>query len=183
MPTSKAKSLLVIGLVSSISIGVLAKDLPSEYVDKEGNITLPIDFRTSTIHLGSWFVPTGDASGFHGVYTNQGTIEHYRKYGKFPDGAVIIKELRASNSEDYTTGKNVSHETGNLKQWFVMVKDSKKHFSNNPVWGDGWGWALFKPDNPTKNVATDYKVDCLGCHIPAKDKDWIYTEGYPVFQK
>lgn len=70
MPTSKAKSLLVIGLVSSISIGVLAKDLPSEYVDKEGNITLPIDFRTSTIHLGSWFVPTGDASGFHGVYTN-----------------------------------------------------------------------------------------------------------------
>ncbi|EEX66171.1 cytochrome P460 family protein [Vibrio metoecus] len=180
MPTHTLKSLLTICFASSLSIGALAEDLPSEFVDKEGNITLPSDFRTSTTHLGSWFVPAGEASGFHGVYANQGTIEYFRKHGKFPDGAVIIKELRASNSGNYTTGSGVSHETGNLKQWFVMVKDSKERFSNNPVWGDGWGWALFKTENPTKNVATNYKTDCMGCHLPAKDKDWIYTEGYPV---
>ncbi|PAR45118.1 hypothetical protein CGT94_18590 [Vibrio metoecus] len=39
---------------------------------------------------------------------------------------------------------------------------------------------MFKTENPTKNVATNYKTDCMGCHLPAKDKDWIYTEGYPV---
>lgn len=46
--------------------------------------------------------------------------------------------------------------------------------------GDGWGWALYKPDNKTKNVATDYKTDCLSCHVLVKDKDWIYTEAYPT---
>jgi hypothetical protein len=29
-------------------------------------------------------------------------------------------------------------------------------------------------------VATDYKKDCLTCHIPAKADDWIYVKGYPV---
>ena len=80
-------------------------------------------------------------------------------------------------------GKNVSYANDELKQWFVMVKDSKTRFANNPLWGDGWGWALYKPDikeqGTFKNVATNYKTDCIGCHIPAKQNDWIYTEAYP----
>ncbi|MFT6274075.1 MAG: hypothetical protein ACJAZ0_000163 [Halioglobus sp.] len=52
-----------------------------------------------------------------------------------------------------------------------MIKDTQNRFSGNPLWGDGWGWALFKPDQPKLNVATDYKLDCLGCHIPAKQSD------------
>jgi hypothetical protein len=42
---------------------------------------------------------------------------------------------------------------------------------------------LFKPDQPKLNVAADYKADCLGCHIPAKNNDWIYTEAYPILKK
>jgi hypothetical protein len=44
------------------------------------------------------------------------------------------------------------------------------------LWGDGWGWALFKADVPDKQVATDYKKDCLDCHVPAKSTDWIYVK-------
>ena len=131
------------------------------------------------VHLGSWFVPDGDASGFHGVYTEKESIDFFRKTGKFPDGATLVKELRAHQVDDYSTGNGVSHSTS-LKQWFVMIKDTGNRFSNNPVWGDSWGWALFKTDNLTKNSASDYKTDCLGCHIPAKDKDWVYTEAYPL---
>jgi hypothetical protein len=61
-----------------------------------------------------------------------------------------------------------------------MIKDSKNRFASNSLWGDGWGWALFKPGNKTTNAATNYKIDCLGCHIPAKKNDWIYTEAYPT---
>lgn len=183
MSINVIKKAVISSLILGTSLSVLASDLPKEFVDDKGNITLPADFRTSTTHLGSWFVPSGGASGFHGVYTNEGTIEQFRKTGKFPDGAVLIKELRASNTGDYTTGQGVSHETGTLKQWFVMVKDSKNRFSENPLWGDGWGWALFKADAPTKNVATNYKNDCLSCHVPAKDKDWVYTEGYPILSQ
>ena len=28
----------------------------------------------------------------------------------------------------------------------------------------------------------DYRAECLGCHIPAKNTDWIYVEGYEVLR-
>ena len=132
------------------------------------------------VHLGSWFVPEGGASGFHDVYTEKESVLAFRKTGKFPDGATLVKELRASNAGDYSTGPGVSHSTATIKQWFVMIKDTNNRFTDNPLWGNGWGWALFKTDSLDKNSAADYKVDCLGCHVPAKDKDWIYTEAYPI---
>jgi hypothetical protein len=61
-----------------------------------------------------------------------------------------------------------------------MVKDTQARFSDNALWGDGWGWALFKPDDKANNLASNYKVDCLGCHVPAKDTDWVYTSAYPT---
>ena len=79
-----------------------------------------------------------------------------------------------------TTGNDVRYATGEIKQWFVMIKDTHGRFASNPLWGDGWGWALYKPDDRSQNVATNYKTDCLGCHVPVKDKDWVYTEAYPT---
>jgi hypothetical protein len=155
----------------------------SPYVDDKGNIYFPVGFRDSMVHLGSWYVPEGGASGFHGVYTERESVDAFRETGKFPDGAILVKELRASESGDYTTGKGVSHSTSTIKQWFVMVKDTDNRFSDNPVWGDGWGWALFKPDGPGKNLAANYKTDCLGCHVPVKENDWVYTEAYPILTK
>ena len=38
--------------------------------------------------------------------------------------------------------------------WFVMIKDEKGRYPGNPLWGDGWGWALFKTDAPDKQIAT-----------------------------
>lgn len=151
-------------------------------VDEKGGISLPKDFRKNLTHLGSWFVPEGDASGFHDVYTQSSTVEAYRKTGVFPDGAVLVKELRAHKAGNYTTGAGVAHATDGLKQWFVMVKDSTGKFEESPLWGEGWGWGLFKPDAPQKNVATDYKADCLGCHAPAQKTDWVYVEAYPTLR-
>ena len=152
----------------------------SNYVNDEGEISFPSDFGISMAHLGSWYVPDGGASGFHDVYTEKESIVAFRQNGKFPDGATLVKELRASHAGDFTTGAGVKYSTSTIKQWFVMVKDSKNSYKNNPLWGDGWGWALFKPDDTSLNLVKNYKTDCLGCHIPVKQKDWIYTEGYPI---
>jgi hypothetical protein len=168
---------MIVGLTLSPT---MAEEGYSPYVDDEGNISFPTGFRTSMVHLGSWFVPEGGASGFHDVYTERGTVEAYRKTGEFPDGAMLVKELRASSVGSYTTGQGVSYATDGLKQWFVMIKDTKGRFADNPLWGDGWGWALYKPDNRETNVATNYKADCLGCHVPAKENDWVYIEAYPT---
>ena len=175
-----AASVAIAGLSLS---AIAADDGFSPYVDANGNISFPHGFRTSMVHLGSWFVPEGGANGFHDVYTEKESVEAYRKTGHFPDGATIVKELRAANAGTYSTGANVSYATDGLNQWFVMIKDEKGRFEDNPLWGDGWGWALFKPDDWETNVASDYKVDCLGCHVPAKAKDWVYTEAYPTLSK
>lgn len=167
----------VLGL--QLSVASAADDF-SPYVDKKGNISLPDDFRLKMIHLGSWFVAEGGASGFHDVYTEAATAEAYRESGAFPDGATLVKELRAHETGKYTTGDAVSRATDGLKQWFVMIKDSEGRFPDNAVWGDGWGWALFKTTDTGVNAASDYKADCLGCHVPAQETDWIYIEGYPT---
>ena len=151
----------------------------SRYVDEDGSINFPTGFRTSMVHLGSWFVPEGGASGFHDVYTERESVEAYKRTGEFPDGATIVKELRSHESGTFTTGANVSYATTELKQWFVMIKDDKGRFADNPAWGEGWGWALYKPDDPETNVSQDYKTDCLGCHTPAKQDDWVYVDAYP----
>jgi hypothetical protein len=116
------------------------------------------------------------------VYTEAASVEAFRKTGKFPDGATLVKVLRNNRMADYTTGKQVCHATDQVKQWFVMIKDSEGRFGGNSNWGDGWGWALFKTGDTGKNASSDYKKDCLGCHVPAKDKDWVYTEAYPVLR-
>jgi hypothetical protein len=169
----------IVGLMLTPAI---AQEGFSPYVDDAGNISLPSGFRTSMVHLGSWFVPAGDASGFHDVYTEKETVDAYRETGEFPDGATLVKELRASEAGNYTTGAGVNFATDGLKQWFVMIKDAQGRFADNPLWGEGWGWALYKPDNPGENVATNYQIDCMGCHVPAKANDWVYTEAYPTLR-
>ena len=148
------------------------------YVDEKGTIAMPEDFRKDFSHLGSWFVPEGEASGFHDVYAQAEAVDHYRKNGSFPDGAVLVKELRAHDSKAMTTGVPAWANTI-LKQWFVMVKDEKGRFKDNGSWGEGWGWALFQPGKKG-NVSKNFRTDCMGCHVPAKATDWIYVEGYPT---
>ena len=170
-------------LMATIALPSYAEETFSSNVDVGGGISLPEDFRVTMAHLGSWFVPSGGASGFHDVYTERETVSFFRKHGKFPDGATLVKELRVSTSGDYTTGPGVHHATSAVKQWFVMVKDSEGRFADNTVWGDGWGWALFKADSGNVNIASDYKTDCLACHVPAKNTDWVYTTAYPTLSQ
>lgn len=158
-------------------------------VDDAGNISLPRGFRSDWIFLGTWSIADKDvehssaasghgAAGLHNVYTQRGVAEYFRKNGNFPDGAVLIKELLKADTESMTTG-TVSRGV-EVEGWFVMVKDTQGRFDASPLWGDGWGWALFSTDDPGTPVTQNYKTECVGCHIPARDDDWIYLSGYPV---
>lgn len=149
-----------------------------ELVDKEGNIRRPKGVRDAYQSLGTFTVldPKGDE--MHATYASARTAAAYRQTGKFPDGSVLVKEVFGTEHGRLTTGD--AHYAAETKVWFVMIKDEKGRYPTNPLWGNGWGWALFKADAPDKQVATDYKKDCLGCHVPAKSTDWVYVKGYPV---
>jgi hypothetical protein len=149
-----------------------------DLVDKTGNIRKPEAFRDRYRALGTYVVLDPKGNQMHMTYASPGAAETYRKTGKFADGTVLVKEVFGTDHAAMTTGD--AHWASGTKVWFVMIKDEKGRYADNPLWGDGWGWALFKSDAPDKQVATDYKKDCLGCHIPARSTDWVYVQGYPV---
>ena len=149
-----------------------------ELVDKTGNIRKPSDFRDRYQALGTYTVLDPKGNQMHITYASPGAAEYYRKNGRFADGTVLVKEIFGTDHAQMTTGD--AHWAKGTKVWFVMIKDDKGRYPSNPLWGDGWGWALYKSDAPDKQVATDYKKDCLGCHIPARGTDWVYVQGYPV---
>ena len=153
----------------------------SDLVDKDGILHKPADYRDRFQALGVFSVADlNGAVDLHYTYAPPGTAEYYRKNGKFADGTVLVKEVFGTDHGQMTTGE--VHWAKETKVWFVMIKDEKGRYPGNPLWGDGWGWALYKSDAPDKQVATNYKKDCLGCHVPAKSTDWVYVQGYPVLK-
>jgi hypothetical protein len=149
-------------------------------VDAQGNLRVPDDYRIAYQLLGAWAIAADQGAGskeLHVVYASPGTIAAYRKDRHFADGSVLVKEVFATDTQPMTTG-TVSHAQ-TLKGWFVMVRDSKDTHPGNKLWGDGWGWSWFDSGNPNKTTSTDFKVNCLGCHVPAQATEWIYVNGYP----
>ena len=149
------------------------------FVRPDGSFHFPgPSARDGLAHLGSWFVPEGDARGFHHVYTQPEALTAFRETGAFPDGAVLLKEIVRHRVGDYTTGRNVA-SAADTAQWFLMVKDKAGRFPNHPLWQEGWGWALFEARAPTVNATKSFAADCQGCHLPARGTDWVYMQGYP----
>lgn len=190
---------LILGwaLIAVLAVAATNKEVRpfAPNVDLEtGQIRVPENYtRWST--LGTWSHATTEgkpgAKEYHVVYTQPETIDYYRKNGRYPDGAVLVKELINTKTMPMTTGEAVSHAT-TIKGWFVLVRDTQGRFKESKLWGDGWGWSFFKAGDPVKTVSTDYQVDCIACHLPARemaraDADesdkWIYSFGYPVLQK
>lgn len=172
-------------LLTALPAATPQRGAPNDHfdlVDAKGNIRKPADYRDRYQALGVWaVVNSSNDTEMHYAYASPGAAEYHRKNGKFADGTVLVKEVFGSEHAQLTTGD--AHWASGTKVWFIMVKDEKGRYPGNPLWGDGWGWALYKSDAPDKQVATNYKKDCLGCHIPAKATDWIYVQGYPVLGK
>jgi hypothetical protein len=145
-----------------------------------------VDYRRDWALLGSFSVladdPEAGAKELHVVYTLPENIDAYRKTGAFPDGAILVKDVFATGTEAMTTG--TSSYANTLIGRFVMVKDQgNKHAGASPLWGDGWGWAFYEGAEKQKTVSTDYKDDCLGCHEPVRNQDFLHIQGYPILKK
>jgi len=165
----------------SVGAGATAAE---SVADAKGTLHVPEDYRARYRFIGSWAVASGDKGSkeMHSVYASPGAVEGYLKTGHFEDGAVLVKEVFETKTEDMTTG-TVSH-ADSIRGWFVMVRDSKNiAHPGNPLWGDGWGWSWFDFGNTTKTTSTDYHNDCMGCHVPATPTDFIYVQGYPSLRR
>ncbi len=193
------KQVVIIGTILILGLGSLAgwamtneaKPFAPNVHHKTGAISVPENYREWPT-LGTWaHAKVEGVPGLqecHVVYTQPDTIKYYKEKNRFPDGAVLVKELLNAETMPMTTGPAVSHAT-TLKGWFVLVRDTNGRFKESSLWGDGWGWSLFNPDDPQRTVSKDYKIECLRCYTPARElaphkagdaDNWIYSCGYPV---
>ena len=127
-------------------------DTYSSLVSERGEISFPADFPDGFRFIGSWAVAgEGGVADIHSVYARPSDVDAFRQAGRFPDGAVLIKEVSASRGAKHTTGE--AFWPTDTKTWFMMVKDAKGRFGDNPLWGDGWGWAQFDPKNTSRSAS------------------------------
>jgi hypothetical protein len=183
-------TICVIGLLALASIAAYGQmetegnePAARTVVDSNGNLRVPADYRTSYQFLGSWAVADGvgkSPTQIHVVYASPGTIATYIKDKRFSDGSVLVKEVFQTATGSMMTGTVSRAQT--LKGWFVMVKESKDR-PGNALWGDGWAWSWFDADDPSKTTSTNYRVNCLPCHVPARATDLIYVQGYPPLEQ
>lgn len=175
------KSLVLIGSATA----VCAQDFQlgtHGAVNDSGEISVPsTDFRSGWVMLGSWTILDGEeASGMHVVYTQPDAVAAYLETGEFPDGTVLVKELLSAKTQTLTTGTVASADE--VEGWFVMIKDREGRFGGNPLWGNGWGWAQFDANDPENTFTENYEDECIACHEPAEETDWVYVEGYPILK-
>jgi hypothetical protein len=94
----------------------------------------------------------------------------------FPDGAIIAAlhwNEESSDADNQTLAAGFpglglnSTFAGHAVNVQFMVKDSKKYAASG-----GWGFADFAGGKPA-SLAVHQK--CFGCHLPAKDQDYVFT--------
>lgn len=155
-------------------------------VEAEAVLQVPaVNYRKEWVQLGTFSVladsPADGAKELHVVYTARQTLEEYLRTGRFPEGAMLVKDVFAARTEALTTG--TASYAGDLAGRFVMVKDSAGKLGSGPRFGDGWGWSFYEGAEMKRTITTDYKNDCLGCHEPARGQDLLYLQGYPLLRK
>jgi hypothetical protein len=86
--------------------------------------------------------------------------------GQYPDGAVIAEEMLEMMGSPSGGGKE-----GERRLVGVMVKDGKRYASTG-----GWGFGSYDGDSREDYVDSAAKTACFTCHIPRKDKGYVFTE-------
>lgn len=113
----------------------------------------------------------GSLNDLRAILGNDIAYKAYRD-GKlpFPDGAIIARLAWAyvpSEENNKVFGKTQSYVAGPATNVQFMVKDSKKYAATG-----GWGFAQFNDGKPVEATAL---VGCFGCHVPVKDRDYLFT--------
>jgi hypothetical protein len=117
----------------------------------------------------------GNLNDLRAVLGNDIAIKAYRE-GKlpFPDGAIIARlawKYIPSEENNKVFGREQSFVAGDPTNVQFMVKDSKKYVATG-----GWGFAQFNDGKPVDAAGLG---GCFACHVPVKDRDFLFTRYAP----
>jgi hypothetical protein len=179
---SAVAAVAVLAVAMAVETPVADEGAASAMVSPDGTIEMTTqDYQRDWTMLGIFArLDENGVNQFNVVYTQPETVTAYRETGEFPEGAVIIKELRQGITA--AEGGDKVSSLGVLTGWFTLIKPPKSNAPQGPLWGDGWGWAKFNADAPDSTITRSYKTECIACHSPVKNTDFIHVEGYPLLR-
>jgi hypothetical protein len=102
--------------------------------------------------------------GIFYFYANEKAMEGMRT-GTYADGAIFADEVLEIHGNSEGAGKE-----GPRRGVGVMVKDRQKYAATG-----GWGFASYEGDGKTDILNAEAKQNCFQCHVPKKDKDYVFT--------
>ena len=129
------------------------------------------------------------------MYASPGVIDAYRKDKRFPDGAVLVKEVFKAATSEMTTG-TVSRADA-LKGWFVMVKDAREPSPGERAVGRRLGMVVVRRGRSLKNDDDELQgampgVPCARAGVRLGLRRWIpsveaiamvqVTESHSIYQ-
>lgn len=135
----------------------------------EPPVPYPEGYRQWT-HVKSMVIEPGHPlhasfGGIHHLYANAPAEQGYRKGGRFPEGSVIVFDLREAKSADHAVTEGAPKIVG------VMHKDSKAYAATG-----GWGYEGFAPGQPQQRaVGNNAKTACYGCHTAQREADFVFS--------
>lgn len=116
----------------------------------------------------------GNLNDIRAILGNELAIDAYRnRTPQFPDGAMIARlawRYVRSEENNRAFGRTQSFVAGTPTNVQFMVKDSSRYASTG-----GWGFVQFNDGKPAK---MDPKA-CFSCHLPVKDRDFVFTKYSP----
>jgi hypothetical protein len=166
-------SLSVVGVLMALAYIAHAAAQGSKATELVVGITVPSGYRDWK--LISVAHEAGNLNDLRAILGNDVAIQAYRE-GKlpFPDGAIIARlawSYVPSEENNKAFGREQSFVAGSPTNIQFMVKDSKKYSD-----AGGWGFAQFKDGKPADAALLK---TCFPCHVPAKSRDYLFTQYSP----
>lgn len=165
----------VVATALAISL-VGCTNVPKPVVEKkaDGDLTVPSDYKNWPKFLSD--IQRADTKQVRDIYINP--VGNSTRMGDaFPNGTISVMEIyKAREAADGMPlkGPDGKFVKGDLVKIAVMGK--------GPGWGDtvsppelrngDWIYSMYMADGKTR--APDDTATCRSCHLPLKDKDYIF---------
>jgi len=158
-PKPSRRNIRILLVFALASLGMAWAADPAHYPD---------NFRR-WVHVGTGVILPGgplpeSEQGMHHIFANQKAVDGYAS-GNFPDGAVIVYELREAQQ------KNGVIIEGERRRVDVMIKDASLYKSTG-----GWRFERFMGDQQLQDAVHDSGSSCFQCHTNAKSHGFVFSQ-------
>ncbi len=164
------------GLAATAASRAQPQEAATRY-DSKGRMLFPADYR-EWVYLstgrGMSYNPVaagGPEPPFDNVFVNQAAYRSFLETGTWPDGTVLVLEIRGGTSHGSILEAG-SFQTGDALAVEVHVKDTPR------FGGDGWAFFGFGGRDPAAMVPRE--ANCYSCHEANTAVDRTFVQFYPT---